>query len=154
MIWIAVTGLIIALDQISKEVIRNRLDIGEFVKVIDRFFYISHYENSGAAWSIFQNGRAFLIPVSIIVSLGIIYWLYKERDRFHRIALSFILGGAIGNLIDRITKGTVTDFLEFHFGSYVFPIFNMADTFIVVGSFLLAICILIADAKKAKEKKE
>lgn len=102
-----------------------------------------HLENKGAAFSILQGKTIFLILMVSIVSLAILYFLIKYKHKFLRLSLSLILGGALGNLYDRIfSGGSVVDFLEFHFGSYVFPTFNVADILVVVGTILLMIYIL------------
>ena len=122
----------------------------EKIKVIEGFFYLTFIENKGAAWSILQNGRYFLIILGIIISCVIIYLLTRVHDRLAGISLSFILGGGIGNLIDRIFRGSVVDFLDFYIGSYNYPTFNAADCFIVVGTILLAYYILFVYKEKDK----
>lgn len=138
MLWALIVILIIIADQISKFIIVKNVEMGEMIEIIQNFFYITYIRNKGAAWSLFQNGRYFFIVMTIIVSIVLIYLLMKSKNRIFCLALSFILGGAIGNLIDRIIVGSVVDFLEFHFWSYRFPVFNVADTFITIGTILLA----------------
>jgi len=138
MFWALIIILIIAADQVSKFIISKNVDMGELIEIIRNFFYITYIRNKGAAWSIFQNGRYFFIVMTIFTSIVIIYLLLKSKNRIFSLSLSFILGGAIGNLIDRIAVGSVVDFLEFHFWSYRFPVFNVADIFITTGTILLA----------------
>jgi len=138
MFWALIVILIVVADQLSKFIIVKNVEMGEMIEVIKNFFYITYIRNRGAAWSILQNGRYFFIVLTIIASLIIIYLLLKSKNRVYSLALSFILGGAIGNLIDRIVVGSVVDFLEFHFWSYRFPVFNVADTFVTIGTILLA----------------
>jgi len=142
MIWAVIAGLIVICDQITKYAVFSNIKMGHLIPVINNFFYITHVENYGAAWSMFQGGRYFFIVVTIITTIGIILYIRKSRQSLINLSLSFVLGGAVGNLIDRVVKGGVTDFLEFHFGSYIFPVFNVADIFVVVGTFLLAFLIL------------
>ncbi len=143
MIWALIILAIIGLDQLTKYVVINSIGYGELKPVINGFFYLTHHQNTGAAWGIFQNGKAFLIPITIVVSIAIGYMLYKSKNRMYSISLSMVLGGAIGNFIDRaFRKGGVVDFLDFHFGSYIFPTFNVADSFIVIGTILLSCYIL------------
>lgn len=142
MLWIIIIGIIIVLDQITKVLITKNVEINGLITVINKFFYITHVQNKGAAWSILENKRYFFIVITVIISILIAYYLLKSKDRFLKLSFSFILGGALGNLIDRIIKGSVTDFFEFHFGSYIFPIFNVADIFVVIGTFLLAAYVL------------
>lgn len=142
MIWAVIAGLIVICDQITKYAVISSIKMGELITVINSFFYITHVENYGAAWSMFQGGRYFFIVVTLITSIGIIYYIRKSKLPLLNLALSFILGGAIGNLIDRVAKGGVTDFLEFHFGTYIFPVFNVADIFVVIGTIFMAFLIL------------
>lgn len=142
MSWVIIIVLIVVLDQATKFLVIKNIEFGSLIPVIDRFFYLTYYENKGAAWGVLQNGRYFFIVLTIIVSVFIAYFLYRSDSRLLSLSLSFILGGAIGNFIDRVVKGSVADFLDFHFGSYNFPTFNVADSFVVVGTIFLA-CYLL-----------
>ena len=150
MLWIIIIAIIVALDQIVKYIIINNVDLGTSVIVINNFFYITHIKNTGAAWSILQGKRLFFIAVTLVACGFIIYYLYNAGNKLLKFSLSLIFAGAVGNIIDRVAKGSVTDFLEFQFGSYTFPIFNIADISVVIGSILLAYYILfIYKEKKA-----
>jgi signal peptidase II len=142
MIWalIIIGGFI--LDRLTKIWVLDSL-VNKPITVIDNFFYLRHLENEGAAFSIFQGKTIFLIFMVTLVALILVYALIKYKNKFLRTTLAIILGGALGNLYDRIFNGgSVIDFLEFHFGSYVFPTFNIADTLVVVGTIMLAVYIL------------
>jgi signal peptidase II len=141
MIWalIIIGGFI--LDRLSKLWVLDSL-VGNPITVIKDFFYLRHLGNEGAAFGILQGKTLFLTIMTSIVALVLVYILIKNKNKFLRTTLSLILGGALGNLYDRITKGSVVDFLEFHFGAYTFPTFNLADTLVVIGTILLAIYIL------------
>ena len=142
MIWVLIIIGGFILDRLSKVWVMDSL-VGNPITVIKDFFYLSHLENEGASFGILQGKTLFLIVLTSIVALVLVYALIKYKDKFLRTTLSLILGGAFGNLFDRIfNDGSVIDFLEFHFGSYVFPTFNIADTFVVIGTILLAIYIL------------
>lgn len=155
MIWAIIIIFAVVLDQVTKYLVVQNITLGGSITIIDRFFYLTHVRNTGAAWSIFQNGRYFFIVLTIIVSAGMIYFLYKSYSRFLSVSLSLVLGGAVGNLIDRIYRGNVVDFFEFHFGNYIFPIFNVADIFVVVGTGFLAYYMLfIYKDGKADEIKD
>ena len=148
MIWIGIVLFVIAIDQASKIIVANNINYTQKIEVIEHFFYLTHVTNSGAAWGMFKNGRIFILPLTVIMSLVIIYILSKTDSGIQKVALSLILGGALGNLIDRFFRnGYVIDFLEFHFGSFVFPVFNVADSFIVIGTVLLSYCILFSKEK-------
>lgn len=150
MIWTIIVVVIIVMDQVSKFAIVKSVRMGDLVKVIDNFFYITYIRNKGAAWSIFQNGRYFFIVLTVAASIMLIYFLRKSNSKVFSLALSFILGGAVGNLIDRVVEGSVVDFLEFHFWSYQFPTFNVADTFVTIGTIILAYYMIFIYRESAK----
>lgn len=154
MIWMAIILAIIGLDQLTKYIVISNINYSEKRSVIDGFFYLTHWKNEGAAWGIMEGWRAFLIPVTIIVSIVLVYYLVKSDNRLFKVALSMVLGGAVGNLIDRaFREGGVVDFLDFHFWSYNFPTFNVADCFIVIGTILLSYYILfVIKDEKTLEK--
>lgn len=154
MVWIILAIIIVGLDQLSKYAVIRNISSGEANPLIDGFFYLTHIRNKGAAWSMFQNGRFFFLILTPIIVAALVYFLLKSKHKLLNISLSFIIGGAIGNFIDRLLKGSVVDFLEFHFGSYVFPIFNVADCFVVVGTILLAYYLLFIYKDKTEEKNE
>lgn len=151
MVWALIILAVFGMDRLTKEWVLNSV-AGNPITVIKNFFYIRHLENEGAAFSILQGKTIFLIITTIIVASVIIYLLIKNKNKFLRTSLAIILGGALGNFYDRVFRGgSVVDFLEFHFGSYLFPTFNLADTFVVIGTILLGIYILfIYKEPKAK----
>ena len=142
MLWIAIVIVLIGIDRYTKYLITQNISYGERIPVIGDFFHLTNHDNYGAAWGIFKNGRYFFIAMTILVSIAIIVVLIKTKSRFLKLALSVLLGGASGNLIDRIFRGGVTDFLDFYIGSYHFPTFNAADMCVVAGTILLAIYML------------
>lgn len=152
MIWalIIIGGFI--LDRLTKMWVLDQL-VGNPITVINNFFYLRHLENEGAAFSILQGKTLILAIVTSVVAVVLVYVLAKNKNNFLRATLSMILGGALGNLFDRIFRGSVVDFLEFHFGSYVFPTFNIADTLVVVGTIMLAIYILFIYKEEPKSDK-
>lgn len=136
-----IAGLVIALDQFSKYILVQDFAWGDLVKITS-FFDLVRAHNTGAAFSLFadQPGwqRGFFIMVASIASAVIIYLIRRERgSAFSQTGLSLILGGAVGNLIDRVLHGYVVDFLSFHIGSYYWPAFNVADSAITIGAMLL-----------------
>lgn len=142
MLWGIIVVIAIALDQVSKYIIERYVEYGSMIPVIDKFFYITYFRNKGAAWGMFQNGRYFFIAVTVIVAGVLIYMLTRSSNKLLKFSLAFILGGALGNFIDRVRVGSVVDFLDFYFGSYHFPTFNAADSFVVIGTVLLGIYML------------
>lgn len=142
MIWILIIIFVVLLDQFTKYMVINNIELGNSIKVIEKFFYLVHWRNKGAAWGIMQNGTLFFIIVTVIVSIFLAVYMYKNDNKVLRLAVSMILGGAMGNLIDRVLRPEgVVDFLNFYIFSYNFPAFNVADSFITVGTAILAIYI-------------
>lgn len=137
MLWILIIGIIVILDQFVKFMVVKNLAIGASVTVINKFFSIYHIGNTGAAWSILDGQRVLFIIITSVACVAIAYFLVKSKNKLLKLSLSLIFAGAVGNLIDRVLKGSVTDFLRFDFGSYMFPVFNVADMSVVIGSALL-----------------
>ena len=117
------------------------MDVHDSIIVIKDFFYITYVRNTGAAWSIFADKTWMLVIISLIIISFIILYVLKNKpkNKLEKIGYSMILGGAIGNFIDRIIYGYVIDFFDFYIFGYSYPIFNLADTFIVIGVLLLVI---------------
>ena len=137
-------GVVFSIDRFTKWIIETRLDRLDSRVVIPGFFEIVHSENSGAAFGLFADStsewRAVLLigfSVVALIALAVMLWRSSRLDRKTAIALALILGGAMGNVFDRIRVDKVTDFLLFYIGSYQWPAFNAADTAIVIGSGLL-----------------
>jgi len=135
--------------------ILSNLSLYETIPIIKDFFSLFHIRNSGAAWGMLSNqswGIYILTIISIIASIFIFYLIYINDIKPLRIILALILGGSVGNLIDRIRFNYVVDFLSFTFGDYHFPAFNIADSAIVVGAICLVI-YLIFNPKQLKKIK-
>lgn len=155
--WIAL--LVFVLDYITKKIIATKLEIGEQISVIGNFFLITSHRNRGAAFGILQEQRLFFIIVTVIIVIGIIWYIQmmrKSAKPWLLVGLGLVLGGALGNFIDRARFGEVVDFLQFNFGSYQFPIFNVADSGIVCGVALILIDTLLSakDDKKHSDNGE
>jgi signal peptidase II len=138
-------GAVLLLDQATKELVRTQLAFGEIwmpIEAIRPYMHIVHWTNTGAAFGMFQQGGMVFTVLAFIVS-GAIIWYYRDSDSATwpvRIALGLQLGGALGNLVDRLFQGTVTDFIWFGF----FPaVFNVADGAISLGVALLMLDILL-----------
>ena len=142
---IFITLIIIIFDVISKIFISNILILNKSITIIPNFFYLTYTHNYGGAWSIFDNSTLFITIVSFLIIIGIIYYLFKNKvtRKIEIVGYSLLLGGAIGNLIDRIIYGYVIDFLDFYILGYDFPIFNIADIGIVVGIIFLLISMIL-----------
>ena len=141
---IYISILLLLIDQISKILVIKFLDINSGIELIKNFFYLTYTHNTGAAFSILTGQRLLLILIAVIILILIFNYIKKNKveGKIEKIAFSLILGGALGNLIDRIIRGFVVDFLDFKIFGYNFPVFNLADTFIVVGVLLLFITTL------------
>ena len=131
------------IDLISKQVITRLVNLGQSINVVDSFFYITYVRNKGAAWSILEDHRILLLIITVIALYLINKFMNKEKiDNKESFAYGMIIGGIIGNLFDRIIYHEVIDFIDFKIFGYDYPIFNLADTFIVVGVILLIIFYL------------
>lgn len=144
---------IILLDQWTKWIIVQNLKLGESIPIIDGFLYITSHRNKGAAWGILQGQMGFFYVITIIVIVGIIYYMqkYAKREPLMGIALAFMLGGAVGNFIDRLFRKEVVDFINTFIFSYDFPIFNIADAALTIGVLLLFIYMIFFEGKLKKE---
>jgi len=139
--WLALSALVVGLDQLSKFAISHLLLRGEGIEIASFFNLVLTY-NRGAAFSFLAGAagwqRGFFIVLALIASMWIVYLLRKHaKQTMFCVALGLILGGAIGNLIDRIWIGEVVDFLDFHAGNWHWPAFNLADSAITCGAALL-----------------
>ncbi len=143
---IAVLSLLI--DQLTKILVGIFLTLNESVPILKNFFSITFIQNYGAAWNLFNNKVDFLIFVSLFAIFILYRYMYNfKRNKRNTLAFGLILGGIVGNLIDRVFLGYVRDFLSFRFWNYQYPIFNFADTFIVIGVFLLILAIIKGEDK-------
>jgi signal peptidase II len=136
--------LFFLIDRIIKLIFVSFIALGQVNNVITNFFYLTNVNNYGAAWSILNGNRLFLIVVSL-VALAIIYKYFIEKEKLNStkvILFSLLFGGIIGNLYDRIFLGYVVDYIGFIIFGYKFPIFNLADTFIVVSVLFISFLIL------------
>lgn len=151
--------MVLIIDQITKLLVVHKMQLGDSIPLIEGYFYLTSHRNAGAAFGILQGQRLFFILITIIVVVGLIYYLNKlKNDKpVLAVSLSLILGGALGNFVDRLRLGEVIDFLDvkINFGSfyYDYPIFNVADSALVIGVFILLIDSLVDGWKEAKDKK-
>ena len=149
-LWLS--GLVIVLDQASKWFMVSWLSFREVVPVIPSFNFTLAY-NFGAAFSFLSDAggwqRWFFVGLATVISGVLIVWLkgLKPQAKLEALSLSLILGGAIGNVIDRLYYGYVVDFIDIYYGSYHWPAFNVADSAIVVGAILLVIDSLKSESK-------
>ncbi len=127
-------------DLLSKQLISHLMTVKDSFKVINKFFYITYVQNKGAAWSILEDQRILLLIISVIVLFLINKTINKEKlNNLECFSYGMIIGGIVGNIFDRIFYGFVIDFLDFRIFGYNYPVFNLADSFIVIGIILMAI---------------
>lgn len=146
----------ILLDQIIKYLIITNLKFTESINIIRNFFRITYLQNEGAAWSILSGNRIPLIIITLL-ALMFIFVLIKKKEKFLKIEYVFygtLIGGIIGNLIDRIRYGFVIDYLDFNFGGYNYPVFNFADMCIVISTIVLIIISIKEDKNGNKGRKK
>jgi signal peptidase II len=149
-----VAAAVVVLDRATKSIIKAHFSPADSLTVIPGFFNIVHTENPGIAFGMLSNASGvwrdvLLIGFSAAVLVAISAVLLRaQMDAVLRTGLGFILGGAFGNLYDRIVNGTVTDFLEAHAGQHYFPAFNVADSAITIGA-----CLLLLDMWRGRERK-
>lgn len=155
--WYGLALVVIAIDQITKHLVVANMTYGEVIPYTS-FFNLVSARNYGAAFSLLADAGGwqhwFFLGVAGVVSVGIVVWLWKlpASKKLEALALGLILGGALGNVYDRITLGYVVDFLDFYWGSYHWPAFNMADSAICVGAGLLIWDALFGQHNKGTEQ--
>lgn len=146
--------LVVLIDQLVKMLIINNLSSGDSISLIGNFFNITYVENVGAAWGLFAGSRWFLIIIALLATYAIIKYFLLDVvvTKIEFVSYILILGGIIGNMIDRIIRGYVIDYFEFNLGFYQFPVFNLADTAIVIGTGLVILHLIINALKQRRKK--
>lgn len=151
MIYYLIALIIIALDQITKWIIVAKMKIGEQIPLIADLLYITSHRNRGAAFGILQGQMGLFFVITILVVIGIVYYLQKQvKYPGTGVAFGLILGGALGNFIDRLFRGEVVDFIDVKIINYDFPIFNVADSSLVIGVILLMLFTLKEEQAKGE----
>jgi signal peptidase II len=148
-----ISGAVVLLDRATKWLVASRITLHDSISIIPGFFRLTHVQNRGAAFGLFSESPAswkvamlVLFSLVALVVVSALLWKNSHSMTSTGVGLALILGGALGNLWDRILTGHVVDFLLFYLGSYQWPAFNVADTAIVIGAFLLVSEILFAKA--------
>ncbi|MBQ3295096.1 MAG: signal peptidase II [Erysipelotrichaceae bacterium] len=151
--YVLFVTILVIIDQYVKNLVVTNIELGKQIPLIDNFFSLTYVRNYGAGFSILQNERVFLTVLSIIAIAVLSYLLIKAKknDTLSIFSYILIISGALGNLIDRIRLGYVVDFLDFKIFGYDYPVFNLADSFITVGCFILIIMVIL-ETKNAKNK--
>ena len=155
--WLLLSVLILVVDRVTKDIFEGTLSMYQRIEVIPGYFDWTLAYNTGAAFSFLADAagwqRWFFAAIAIVVSVVLVVWLkrLKRHETLLAVALAMVLGGALGNLYDRVVLGHVIDFILVHWQSrWFFPAFNLADTFITIGAILLALDMFKSD-KSVKE---
>jgi signal peptidase II len=157
-ILLLLTVIIVVLDQWSKALILKNFRLLESVDVVSGFFNLTYIQNTGAAFGVFAKSDPtfrvpffLIIPVIALTAIGFVFAKLPKDDIKLSTALSLVVGGAIGNLLDRLNHGFVVDFLDFHWkGQYHFPAFNVADSAICVGVAILMLDLVVNENSGAE----
>ena len=142
MIYILIVITSFSADRLSKILIQKNMELYESKTIIKNIFNLTRTENTGMAHGMLSNKRIFLISVSFVLIGLVIYMFSVYKNRLARIGFSLIIGGAVGNMYDRIFKGAVTDFIDIPPISFIFPNFNMADICVTTGTVIIAVFLI------------
>lgn len=145
--------IVFALDQLVKYIVRTSMGLNEQIAVWPHVLVLDYIQNPGAAWSMLGNARWLLILIALVVVAAVIYIQTKYRPHIaYQVGMGLVLGGALGNLCDRVVFGRVTDYIYFEIINY--PVFNLADTAIVVGVLLILVRSLLSGRNEPKDSSE
>lgn len=149
--WIIIAAVLI-LDQLSKYLIASGMVLYEDIPVISGFFHITYVQNTGMAWSLL-SGKQFFLSMMAAVAIGAMLWylITKKPGKLCTASLALMIGGAAGNLIDRMVLNYVRDFLNFYIFGYDFPVFNVADIALCIGVALLLLDSFLEDRKEGRK---
>ncbi len=152
--WVLITFTTIILDQVSKWLAVKFLMPIDTVPIIEDVLHLTYLENTGAAFGILKDNRWVFLVISTVAIAGIIFYFIKfmPQNKLFQLSLAFILGGGIGNMIDRILLGYVVDFIDFRLIN--FAIFNVADSFVCIGAALMFIYVLFVESKENKKSED
>lgn len=132
--------LVFAADRVTKAIVAGSIAVGDEVPAVDHLLWITHVQNSGAAFGFAPFGSIFFLAISVVVAIALIVYVAREGGSLYTDALlGLVLGGTVGNAYDRVLHGSVTDFFTLHW----FPVFNVADSAITVGVLLLVLSQLV-----------
>ncbi|WP_285754324.1 signal peptidase II [Parageobacillus sp. G301] len=153
-IYYIIALAVIAIDQWTKWLVVKYMQLGESISIIPNVLYITSHRNRGAAWGILQGQFWLFYLITVIVVIGLVVYIQRlpRGERLFGIALGLMLGGAIGNFIDRVFRKEVVDFIHTYIGTYSFPVFNIADSALCIGVALVFIKTFFA-GKTEKENR-
>jgi signal peptidase II len=148
--WLWLTVLTLLLDQVSKQLVAKNMQLFDEIPLLP-YLNLKRMHNTGAAFSMFSDSSPLVfVAIGVVVSVGILIWLRRNPrgQTLVAVALSLIMGGALGNVIDRVTRGYVVDFIDFYIGGWHFAAFNIADTAISVGAGFMVLDMLLEMFRK------
>lgn len=147
---IIIGTFLLIIDQLVKILVNSTVRYGVIKPIIPNFFYLTKVYNNGAAWSMFDGSVMVLIIIALLSLVCLIYYQkYFKNNYLTIMTFSFVYGGLLGNLVDRLIYGHVIDYFKLVFGNYSFPIFNLADIFIVCGFIILIYKVIKGEDKNA-----
>lgn len=146
-----VAAAVFLLDQGTKALVRAKMPVGHSTPIIDGVFHLTHVRNSGAAFGLLPGAQWLFVGVSVVAIVGIVafWWKVRPEGSLTSVSLGLVAGGAVGNLIDRLATGRVTDFFDLQ----VWPVFNIADSGLIVGVAGLVLWSLLEERRRANEEK-
>ena len=138
--YILIGMALVIIDQTIKYMVNTNMILGQSYPLIEDFLYITYVKNTGIAFGLFKNNNIFMIILISIIILIVLYFYNKEKNKVFslNIAITLLISGAVGNLVDRIYYGFIVDYIDFTF----WPAFNLADSLIVIGSITLAVYLI------------
>ncbi|MBO5076590.1 MAG: signal peptidase II [Clostridia bacterium] len=148
LLFIGVSAIIIGLDQLTKQLVYKKIAYLDSKVLIPRLLELSHVHNTGAAWGMLSEHTGVLSAVTLVACAVLAFLLFQSRKPLFKISLMLVIAGAVGNLIDRITRGYVIDFIRVWIFKYEFPNFNVADSCITVGCVMMIVAVLISGRKE------
>ncbi|WP_041582388.1 signal peptidase II [Salisediminibacterium selenitireducens] len=154
MLYYVIAVAVIAIDQLTKYIVVIQMEQGQSIELISGFLYLTSHRNAGAAFGILQ-GQMWLFYIATVIVVGVIVYMIitqAKESRFFGISLGLVLGGAIGNFIDRLLEGEVVDFIDVFIFTYNFPIFNVADSALVIGVGLMMIYFILEEKRQGTSK--
>ncbi|TCP29111.1 signal peptidase II [Scopulibacillus darangshiensis] len=152
MLYYLLAVIVLIFDQLTKWLIVKNMVIGQSTELIPNILYFTSSRNRGAAWSILEGQRFFFFIITAVVLVIVIYYMQKmgRFKPFLGTALGLVIGGTLGNFIDRLFRGEVVDFIHVYIFKYSYPIFNVADSSLVIGVILILIYMFIEEKKEKK----
>lgn len=145
--------ILILIDQITKCIVLNNFYEGQSIQIVNNFFSFTYVKNSGAAWGMFGNSTIALTILSVVI-VGLFIYVYRmyHSEKFIQLSLALIIAGAIGNLIDRVRMQFVVDFFDFKILGYNFPVFNVADIAVTIGTIMIIGYFLLKGEKNGTSR--